>query len=163
MPGECTLHSFAAGRRRQVRLSHFPKIFRVADMIKRRVKGIPPACLAFAGEQHGFRQAGNLKSALEAKLHFSADCSASSRPTRSSRWIWRRYSLANVYSQEPPMIGRNHIPGHLQGWLENWNPQTWNWQSFQSGGQRLESGYPWLKGTSSYQNLPGKSSPIGVP
>ena len=35
-----------------------------------RAKGIPTAYLAFAGEQHGFRQAGNIKRALEAELYF---------------------------------------------------------------------------------------------
>ena len=35
-----------------------------------RTKGIPTAYLAFAGEQHGFRQAGNIKRALEAELYF---------------------------------------------------------------------------------------------
>ena len=35
-----------------------------------RANGIPTAYLAFAGEQHGFRQAGNIKRALEAELYF---------------------------------------------------------------------------------------------
>ena len=35
-----------------------------------RAKGIPTAYLAFAGEQHGFRQAGNIRRALEAELYF---------------------------------------------------------------------------------------------
>ena len=35
-----------------------------------RAKGIPTAYLAFVGEQHGFRQAGNIKMALEAELYF---------------------------------------------------------------------------------------------
>ena len=35
-----------------------------------RAKGIPTAYLTFPGEQHGFRQAGNIKRALEAELYF---------------------------------------------------------------------------------------------
>ena len=35
-----------------------------------RAKGIPTAYLAFPGEQHGFRQADNIKRALEAELYF---------------------------------------------------------------------------------------------
>lgn len=35
-----------------------------------RAKGIPVAYVAFAGEQHGFRQAQNIKRALEAELYF---------------------------------------------------------------------------------------------
>jgi dipeptidyl aminopeptidase/acylaminoacyl peptidase len=35
-----------------------------------RLKGIPVAYLAFAGEQHGFRQAKNIKRALDAELYF---------------------------------------------------------------------------------------------
>jgi dipeptidyl aminopeptidase/acylaminoacyl peptidase len=35
-----------------------------------RAKGIPVAYLAFAGEQHGFRQAENIKRALDAELYF---------------------------------------------------------------------------------------------
>jgi dipeptidyl aminopeptidase/acylaminoacyl peptidase len=35
-----------------------------------RTKGIPVAYVAFAGEQHGFRQAKNIKSALEGELYF---------------------------------------------------------------------------------------------
>lgn len=35
-----------------------------------RAKGIPVAYLPFAGEQHGFRQAGNIRRALEAELYF---------------------------------------------------------------------------------------------
>jgi dipeptidyl aminopeptidase/acylaminoacyl peptidase len=37
-----------------------------------RAKGIPVAYLLFAGEQHGFRQAGNIKRALDAELYFYA-------------------------------------------------------------------------------------------
>jgi dipeptidyl aminopeptidase/acylaminoacyl peptidase len=35
-----------------------------------RAKGIPTAYLTFAGEQHGFRKAGNIKRALEAEFYF---------------------------------------------------------------------------------------------
>ncbi len=35
-----------------------------------RAKGLPVAYLLFAGEQHGFRQAGNIRRALEAELAF---------------------------------------------------------------------------------------------
>ena len=35
-----------------------------------RAKGIPVAYVAFAGEQHGFRQANNIKRALDAELYF---------------------------------------------------------------------------------------------
>ena len=35
-----------------------------------REKGIPCAYLPFAGEQHGFRRAENIKRALEAELYF---------------------------------------------------------------------------------------------
>jgi dipeptidyl aminopeptidase/acylaminoacyl peptidase len=35
-----------------------------------RSKGIPVAYLAFEGEQHGFRQADNIKAALDAELYF---------------------------------------------------------------------------------------------
>ena len=35
-----------------------------------RAKGIPTAYLAFEGEQHGFRQAANIKRALQAELYF---------------------------------------------------------------------------------------------
>lgn len=35
-----------------------------------RAKGIPTAYLAFPGEQHGFRQAANIKRSLEAELYF---------------------------------------------------------------------------------------------
>ncbi|MCY4372498.1 MAG: prolyl oligopeptidase family serine peptidase, partial [Spirochaetaceae bacterium] len=35
-----------------------------------RRKGLPVAYLPFAGEQHGFRKAGNAKRALEAELFF---------------------------------------------------------------------------------------------
>lgn len=38
------------------------------EAVKR--KGLPVAYLAFAGEQHGFRQAKNIKRALEAELYF---------------------------------------------------------------------------------------------
>jgi dipeptidyl aminopeptidase/acylaminoacyl peptidase len=35
-----------------------------------RGKGIPVSYVAFAGEQHGFRQAKNIKSALDGELYF---------------------------------------------------------------------------------------------
>ncbi len=35
-----------------------------------RTKGIPTAYIPFEGEQHGFRQAANIKRALEAELYF---------------------------------------------------------------------------------------------
>ncbi len=35
-----------------------------------RAKGIPVAYVAFAGEQHGFRQAQNIKRALDGELYF---------------------------------------------------------------------------------------------
>jgi dipeptidyl aminopeptidase/acylaminoacyl peptidase len=35
-----------------------------------RRKGIPTALIAFAGEQHGFRQSANIKRALEAEFYF---------------------------------------------------------------------------------------------
>ena len=35
-----------------------------------RVKGVPVAYLKFPGEQHGFRQAANIRRALEAELYF---------------------------------------------------------------------------------------------
>lgn len=35
-----------------------------------RAKGIPVAYIAFEGEQHGFRQAGNIKRALDGELYF---------------------------------------------------------------------------------------------
>jgi dipeptidyl aminopeptidase/acylaminoacyl peptidase len=35
-----------------------------------KAKGVPVAYLPFEGEQHGFRQAGNIKRALEAELYF---------------------------------------------------------------------------------------------
>lgn len=35
-----------------------------------RLKGVPVAYLAFAGEQHGFRQAQNIKRALDGELYF---------------------------------------------------------------------------------------------
>jgi len=35
-----------------------------------RTKGIPVAYVAFAGEQHGFRQAENIKRALDGELYF---------------------------------------------------------------------------------------------
>lgn len=37
-----------------------------------RAKGIPVAYVPFEGEQHGFRQAANIKRALEAELYFYA-------------------------------------------------------------------------------------------
>ncbi|MEE9148276.1 MAG: S9 family peptidase, partial [Candidatus Tectomicrobia bacterium] len=37
-----------------------------------RQKGLPTAYLAFAGEQHGFRRAANIKRALDAELYFYA-------------------------------------------------------------------------------------------
>jgi dipeptidyl aminopeptidase/acylaminoacyl peptidase len=35
-----------------------------------RAKGIPVSYVAFAGEQHGFRQASNIKRALDGELYF---------------------------------------------------------------------------------------------
>ena len=35
-----------------------------------REKGLPVAYLTFEGEQHGFRQAANIRRALEAELYF---------------------------------------------------------------------------------------------
>jgi dipeptidyl aminopeptidase/acylaminoacyl peptidase len=35
-----------------------------------RSKGIPVSYVAFPGEQHGFRQAQNIKRALDAELYF---------------------------------------------------------------------------------------------
>jgi dipeptidyl aminopeptidase/acylaminoacyl peptidase len=35
-----------------------------------RAKGIPVSYVAFAGEQHGFRQAKNIKRALDGELYF---------------------------------------------------------------------------------------------
>ena len=35
-----------------------------------RAKGIPVCYVAFAGEQHGFRQAKNIKRALDGELYF---------------------------------------------------------------------------------------------
>jgi dipeptidyl aminopeptidase/acylaminoacyl peptidase len=35
-----------------------------------RAKGIPVSYVAFAGEQHGFRQANNIKRALDGELYF---------------------------------------------------------------------------------------------
>jgi dipeptidyl aminopeptidase/acylaminoacyl peptidase len=35
-----------------------------------RAKRIPVAYVAFAGEQHGFRQANNIKRALDGELYF---------------------------------------------------------------------------------------------
>jgi dipeptidyl aminopeptidase/acylaminoacyl peptidase len=35
-----------------------------------KAKGIPVAYLPFEGEQHGFRQAKNIKRALDAELYF---------------------------------------------------------------------------------------------
>jgi dipeptidyl aminopeptidase/acylaminoacyl peptidase len=40
----------------------------MVDVLKR--KGIPVAYVAFPGEQHGFRQAENIKRALEGELYF---------------------------------------------------------------------------------------------
>ncbi|MFQ3585361.1 MAG: prolyl oligopeptidase family serine peptidase, partial [Cyanobacteriota bacterium] len=37
-----------------------------------RAKGLPVAYVSFEGEQHGFRQAANIKRALEAELYFYA-------------------------------------------------------------------------------------------
>jgi hypothetical protein len=37
-----------------------------------RRKGLPVAYLAFAGEQHGFRQAANIRRCLEAEWYFYA-------------------------------------------------------------------------------------------
>ncbi len=41
---------------------------RMADALRR--KGLPVACLMFEGEQHGFRQAANIRRAAEAELCF---------------------------------------------------------------------------------------------
>ncbi len=41
---------------------------RMADALRR--KGIPVACLMFEGEQHGFRQAANIRRAAESELYF---------------------------------------------------------------------------------------------
>ena len=38
------------------------------DAVKR--KGLPVAYLAFEGEQHGFRQAKNIKRSLEGEMYF---------------------------------------------------------------------------------------------
>ena len=35
-----------------------------------KAKGLPVAYLEFAGEQHGFRKAENIKRALDAELYF---------------------------------------------------------------------------------------------
>jgi dipeptidyl aminopeptidase/acylaminoacyl peptidase len=35
-----------------------------------RIKGVPVAYVAFAGEQHGFRRAENIKRAVDAELYF---------------------------------------------------------------------------------------------
>jgi dipeptidyl aminopeptidase/acylaminoacyl peptidase len=35
-----------------------------------RIKGLPVAYVLFAGEQHGFRRAENVKRALETELYF---------------------------------------------------------------------------------------------
>ena len=35
-----------------------------------RAKGLPVAYVPFAGEQHGFRQAANIKRALDGELYF---------------------------------------------------------------------------------------------
>ena len=43
------------------------------------------AYLPFEGEQHGFRQAENIKRALEAELYFYSRSLALIWPTRSSR------------------------------------------------------------------------------
>ena len=37
-----------------------------------KAKGLPVAYLLFAGEQHGFRKAGNIKRSLEAEFYFYA-------------------------------------------------------------------------------------------
>ena len=37
-----------------------------------RVKGVPHAYLLFAGEQHGFRKAENIRAALDGELSFYA-------------------------------------------------------------------------------------------
>jgi dipeptidyl aminopeptidase/acylaminoacyl peptidase len=42
----------------------------MVDALRR--KGIPVAYLPFAGEQHGFRRAENIKRALDAELYFYA-------------------------------------------------------------------------------------------
>ena len=38
-----------------------------------RAKGVPVAYLTFEGEQHGFRQAANIRAALDAELSFYTD------------------------------------------------------------------------------------------
>jgi dipeptidyl aminopeptidase/acylaminoacyl peptidase len=40
----------------------------IVDAVRR--KGLPVAYLAFEGEQHGFRQAKNIKRSLEAEMYF---------------------------------------------------------------------------------------------
>ena len=47
-----------------------------------RAKGLPVAYLPFAGEQHGFRRAENIKRSLDAELYFYATFSASPWPSR---------------------------------------------------------------------------------
>ncbi len=37
-----------------------------------RAKGVPVAYVAFPGEQHGFRQAANIRAALDGELSFYA-------------------------------------------------------------------------------------------
>jgi dipeptidyl aminopeptidase/acylaminoacyl peptidase len=37
-----------------------------------RAKGVPVAYVAFPGEQHGFRQAANIRQALDSELSFYA-------------------------------------------------------------------------------------------
>jgi dipeptidyl aminopeptidase/acylaminoacyl peptidase len=37
-----------------------------------RAKGVPVAYVAFEGEQHGFRQAANIRRALDSELSFYA-------------------------------------------------------------------------------------------
>ena len=35
-----------------------------------KAKGVPTACVMFEGEQHGFRQAANIRRALDTELEF---------------------------------------------------------------------------------------------
>ncbi len=48
-----------------------------------RAKGIPVAYLAFEGEQHGFRQAANIRAALDGELCFYAEVLSFPLPARS--------------------------------------------------------------------------------
>ena len=48
-----------------------------------RAKGIPVSYVAFAGEQHGFRQAKNIKRALDGELYFYSEVFGLTSPNRS--------------------------------------------------------------------------------